>query len=616
MNPLSNDELISAYLDGELSGDELARAERLLADDVDSRRLLEELRSLRAGMESLPRHQLDADFARRVMSQAERAMISGAAEEESKDSSPSATAPSATAPVPAPPDLDDAGSWSRDRRMRMLLWPAVAVAAAVMVTMFLPNTGFEVVEHDTQAPMASEEPMVESSGGETAWQSEVTEIAPTESLPSPSSFVEPTFEYRPPRADEFANQAGARPADAPAAPRQETPEGAAYADRKRDTAASEMPRIDTKPQPSRPAARKPGAGAGGLSLGALAERDAARQAPPPAQPSALPQPTPDAPATLLRNLAQTDGRRSNIDAVAVVHLASNIGKETAMSPVAVLSRHRLVTIALPSEAHGRRGRESQAAGQKSRTAGQREHESSETSDQLADKASAAKKPASRRVELESFTEKKEQDGDRQAQDFRLARGKQTLVVEGTETQIRAALADLAGHSDGYRLKYSRSGQTKRKETDPTRSNDPVPAEEAEIEEGADADDTEADGADEADVFDEIDEVADAEESTASAAPEADDPVSQDAPLSRDGDEKGEAAKDEDASDRDGVARGGALGDKSNGGKLKTDGGERRIRVMIVLRTKPSPAEPPLADAEVTDEDSEAEAAANAGPGGE
>ncbi len=47
MNDSTDDELLSAYLDGELSGEELLRAERLLAERPECRQLVDELRNRR-----------------------------------------------------------------------------------------------------------------------------------------------------------------------------------------------------------------------------------------------------------------------------------------------------------------------------------------------------------------------------------------------------------------------------------------------------------------------------------------------------------------------------------------------------------------------------------------
>ena len=50
MNSQSREELLSAYLDDELSADERATVETWLAEDAAYRQLLDDLRALRSGM--------------------------------------------------------------------------------------------------------------------------------------------------------------------------------------------------------------------------------------------------------------------------------------------------------------------------------------------------------------------------------------------------------------------------------------------------------------------------------------------------------------------------------------------------------------------------------------
>lgn len=70
---LSEEELIGAYLDGELSGQELAQAEKLLADKPASRQLLEELKGIRQTLRQALRYRLAPDFHERVTLAALRA---------------------------------------------------------------------------------------------------------------------------------------------------------------------------------------------------------------------------------------------------------------------------------------------------------------------------------------------------------------------------------------------------------------------------------------------------------------------------------------------------------------------------------------------------------------
>jgi hypothetical protein len=61
------EELISAYLDGELSDEERELVERTVAESDEHHQLLAELRKLHTGMQALPRFSLPADFHTRVV---------------------------------------------------------------------------------------------------------------------------------------------------------------------------------------------------------------------------------------------------------------------------------------------------------------------------------------------------------------------------------------------------------------------------------------------------------------------------------------------------------------------------------------------------------------------
>lgn len=104
--PLSNEELVSAYLDGELQGPALARAERLLQERPEYRQLLEDLRGQRAALAALPRVELERDFYQRVLRRAEREMLSAPAE---ADPSAAATLTATTLPAVTLP-LPESGS--------------------------------------------------------------------------------------------------------------------------------------------------------------------------------------------------------------------------------------------------------------------------------------------------------------------------------------------------------------------------------------------------------------------------------------------------------------------------------------------------------------------------
>jgi hypothetical protein len=77
MDPLAQDERISAYLDGELAPEARAKFEAELAQNADLRQVVEELRGLGDGLQLLDRYRLDGDFASRVLRRAERTILTG-----------------------------------------------------------------------------------------------------------------------------------------------------------------------------------------------------------------------------------------------------------------------------------------------------------------------------------------------------------------------------------------------------------------------------------------------------------------------------------------------------------------------------------------------------------
>ncbi len=113
------DELISAYLDGELTGDDKSRVEELLMDSVEHRRMFNELRALRDSLKSLPRYSLGDDFADKVVRQTERVMTVPV--------TPTDVWPVNESPVNLP---------SSNRRV---VWAMVAVAASLLIAIVYPS---------------------------------------------------------------------------------------------------------------------------------------------------------------------------------------------------------------------------------------------------------------------------------------------------------------------------------------------------------------------------------------------------------------------------------------------------------------------------------------------
>ena len=74
---LPNDEILSAYLDGELGPEQRAAFEQRLANEPDLSAELAEIKKLSGLFQSLPERKLRADFAQRVLVGAEREMLIG-----------------------------------------------------------------------------------------------------------------------------------------------------------------------------------------------------------------------------------------------------------------------------------------------------------------------------------------------------------------------------------------------------------------------------------------------------------------------------------------------------------------------------------------------------------
>jgi hypothetical protein len=111
-------ELLSAYLDGELTAAEQTRAEQLLASNPAARQWVEDMRALSHTLHALPRQTLGEDLGPRVLRLAEQRMLAGA--------------PPAQGAAEPPRPL-----WRETLRgmlsRRALVWSGLAVAIAVMM---------------------------------------------------------------------------------------------------------------------------------------------------------------------------------------------------------------------------------------------------------------------------------------------------------------------------------------------------------------------------------------------------------------------------------------------------------------------------------------------------
>jgi anti-sigma factor RsiW len=156
------DELLGAFVDGELTEDQLAQVQRLLESDDRSRRRVQQLQGLQATLRSLPTYTLDDDFADRVMRLAEEARLAADQPE--------------TAELPETVDLPEGAAQDDVRRQielarpaaagdtrgvwRGVAWSLAAVAAALLLAFFVgrqPDPGPDQIAatHQNDVPDGS-----------------------------------------------------------------------------------------------------------------------------------------------------------------------------------------------------------------------------------------------------------------------------------------------------------------------------------------------------------------------------------------------------------------------------------------------------------------------------
>jgi len=123
MKDVPENELLSAYLDGELTADEQAEVQRLLVESPAAGQLLDDLRALSSTLQALPQQKLGEDLTEQVLRIAEREILTQPVQ-------PSKSAPVARRPI-----------FRRLLNPRALSWSTVAVAVAVLLTIIDRNQG-------------------------------------------------------------------------------------------------------------------------------------------------------------------------------------------------------------------------------------------------------------------------------------------------------------------------------------------------------------------------------------------------------------------------------------------------------------------------------------------
>ncbi len=142
MKNLPDDELLSAYLDEELSAPERAEVEAWLANDADARQTLAELRGVREAVAGLPHIALGEDLSARVLQLAERRMLSEPAADVEH------------APTP------EVWSFSARRLLngRALTWAGLAVGIALVITLANHEQAQRPIEQAPLPKVAHREP--------------------------------------------------------------------------------------------------------------------------------------------------------------------------------------------------------------------------------------------------------------------------------------------------------------------------------------------------------------------------------------------------------------------------------------------------------------------------
>ena len=126
MKNVPENELFSAYLDGEATAEEQAQVEQLLASSPEARRMLDQMRSLSLTLQSLPAEKSPEDLGSRVLKSAEHRMLSEPADAR-------------------PPSPLSAAAKTRDflrrlTRPRVLFWTAATILVAVGLSLYGPKT--------------------------------------------------------------------------------------------------------------------------------------------------------------------------------------------------------------------------------------------------------------------------------------------------------------------------------------------------------------------------------------------------------------------------------------------------------------------------------------------
>ena len=211
MNDPTQNELLSAYLDGELDAAEQADVERLLAADPAARQLLDDLRALSDTLQALPQEKIGEDLSGAVLRTAARRVLLEGAPGETEDATPES--------VPQGRSV-----FRRFLNTRGLAYAGIAVAFAVVIMVFERHQDGPAADKDAKqvalATLDPEKPAEEFDGLPPASQSirdSVVESAKSADALA-GKMAEPSYKSRAMKSGEKAAPAAKAPLGFFAAP--------------------------------------------------------------------------------------------------------------------------------------------------------------------------------------------------------------------------------------------------------------------------------------------------------------------------------------------------------------------------------------------------------------
>jgi anti-sigma factor RsiW len=176
------DELISAFLDGEVSPDERARVEQLVASSEEHRQSLEDMQAVTRGIQRLPGYSMDGEFSQRVIAIARQ--TSGMSHE-----------------------VDAARSVRFTPAATVWYWPAVVgltatAAAALLLAFSVWNMGMDSIDSSGSQTVAQvpDTPAVSMPGEPTATDDSPLVAASVRGILGPSA-MRPMVDNQPPSSD-------------------------------------------------------------------------------------------------------------------------------------------------------------------------------------------------------------------------------------------------------------------------------------------------------------------------------------------------------------------------------------------------------------------------------